>query len=142
MRVLAIDFGEQRIGLAISDSMGTLALPLTTIRRKSDEQAISQIHEIARRKRIEMFLVGDPRNMDGTRGESSLRAESFARKLEIATGLSCVLVDETLTSEAAKARLVEAGVDLRRHRERIDAVAAQILLEDYFSRGGGESSDG
>ena len=142
MRVLAVDFGEQRIGLAISDSTGTLALPLTTIRRKSDGQAISRIHEIARKKRIEMFLVGDPRNMDGTRGESSLRAESFARKLEIATGLSCVLVDETLTSEAAKERLVEAGVDLRRHRERIDAVAAQILLEDYFSRGGSEPSDG
>jgi len=80
--------------------------------------------------------------MDGTRGESSLRVESFARKLEIATGLSCVLVDETLTSEAAKERLVEAGVDLRRHRERIDAVAAQILLEDYLSRAGGEPSDG
>ena len=142
MRVLAIDFGEERIGLAISDAAGTLALPLTTIRRESDRQAISRIHDIARREGIEMFVVGDPRNMDGTRGESTLRAESFSRKLESATGLSCVLVDETLTSEAAKERLVEAGVDLRRHRERIDAVAAQILLEEFLSRGDGEPTDG
>ncbi|MEJ2085572.1 MAG: Holliday junction resolvase RuvX [Acidobacteriota bacterium] len=142
MKVLAIDFGEERIGLAISDAAGTLALPLTTIRRESDRQAISRIHDIARREGIEMFVVGDPRNMDGTRGESTLRAESFSRKLESATGLSCVLVDETLTSEAAKERLVEAGVDLRRHRERIDAVAAQILLEEFLSRGYGEPADG
>lgn len=138
-RILAIDFGEKRIGLAISDPVGRVAIPLDTLSRRSDAEVILAINELVERENIEVLVVGDPRNLDGSRGESSARVDSFCRKLETASGLPCERIAETLTSEAAKERLREAGVDLRRHRERIDAVAAQIMLEEYLAgidRGG------
>lgn len=132
-RILAIDFGEKRIGVAISDPVGRVVLPLTTLSRRSDAEVIRSITELIEREQIEVLVVGDPRNVDGSRGESSVRVDSFCRKLETASGLPCEHIAETLTSEAAKERLREAGVDLRRHRERIDAVAAQIVLEEYLA---------
>lgn len=115
-----------------------IALPLTTLKRSSDSQIIAQIAEIIDREQIELIVVGEPLNLDGSRGDAAERAASFARKLATSTRLDCRLVDETLTSVAAEERLREAGVDPRRHRERIDAVAAQILLQQFLdSRAGG-----
>ncbi len=133
MRILAIDFGERRIGLAISEADTELAIPLTTIHRKSDQQAIEAINELVDREQVGLLVIGEPLNMDGSRGEMARRVRSFAEKLHSGTGVSYEFVDETLTSEAAKERLIEAGVNLRRHPDRLDAVAAQLLLEQYFS---------
>jgi len=133
MRILAIDFGEKRIGLALSDPDTRLALPLTTLNRRSDKEAIAAITQIVQDQQVGQLVVGDPLNMDGSRGDSARRTASFARKLQSATGLRCVMVDETLTSIAARDRLIEAGVDLRRHPERVDAVAAQLLLEEFLA---------
>jgi putative pre-16S rRNA nuclease len=133
MRTLGIDFGERRIGLAISDAGGTFALPLLTLERRSDQAAIARIGEIIREEEVESLVVGEPVNVDGTRGPAAERARSFASKLGAATGLPLRLVGETLTTVAAAARLREAGVDARRARERIDSVAAQILLEEALA---------
>ena len=133
MKILAIDFGERRIGLAISEAETDVAIPLTTIRRKSDRQALEAIGEVIDREHIELLLIGEPLNMDGSRGDMARRAISFASKLHSASGVSYEMVDETLTSKAAKERLIEAGVDVKRHRDRVDAVAAQLLLEQYLS---------
>ena len=133
MRILAIDFGEKRIGLALSDPDTRLALPLTTLNRRSDKEAIAAITQIVQDQQVSQLVVGEPLNMDGSRGDSARRTASFARKLQSATGLRCVMVDETLTSIAARDRLIEAGVDLRRHPERVDAVAAQLLLEEFLA---------
>jgi putative Holliday junction resolvase len=133
MRILAIDFGEKRIGLALSDPDANLALPLTTLNRRSDKEAIVAIAQIVQDQQVGLLVVGEPLNMDGSRGDSARRTASFARKLQSATGLRCVMVDETLTSIAARDRLIEAGVDLRRHPERVDAVAAQLLLEEFLA---------
>ena len=133
MRTLGIDFGERRIGLAISDAEGTFALPLLTLERRSDQAAIARIGEIIREEEVESLVVGEPVNVDGSRGPAAERAKSFAAKLAAATGLPLRLVGETLTTVAAAARLREAGVDARRARERIDAVAAQILLEEALA---------
>lgn len=133
MRTLGIDFGERRIGLAISDAEGTFALPLLTLERRSDQAAIARIGEIIREEEVESLVVGEPVNVDGSRGPAAERAKSFAGKLAAATGLPLRLVGETLTTVAAAARLREAGVDARRARERIDAVAAQILLEEALA---------
>ena len=134
MRTLGIDFGERRIGLAISDAGGTFALPFATLERKSDAAAIARIGEIVRDEEVEALVVGEPRNVDGTRGPAAERARGFAEKLRAATGLPLRLIDEALTTVAAAERLREAGVDAKRARERIDSVAAQILLEDALAR--------
>lgn len=132
MRFLGIDFGERRIGLALSDSEGHWALPLTTLERSSDRQAIQEIREIALEEDVDSLVLGEPRNLDGSRGEAAKRVASFARKLRDHTGLPCQLVDESLTSMEAKERLRQAGLDPRRHRERVDALAAQILLQEFL----------
>ena len=135
MRVLGIDFGEVRIGIAISDPAGKLAVPLTTLSRVSDRDAIAQIQAIVTRENIERLVLGEPRNMDGSVGDAAHRVRSFRRKLEDQIPLPCDLVDETLTSVEARERLRDAGVDPRRAKERIDQVAAQILLEQYLASG-------
>lgn len=138
MRTLAIDFGEKRIGLAISDPEGTLAVPLVTLVRKNDRAAAQQIAEIARREGIASLVLGEPLRADGTRGDAAERVHRFARHLTEATGLPIELVEETLSSVEAARRLREAGVSSRRIRAdpgRLDAVAAQILLQEHLDRG-------
>ena len=137
-RILGIDFGEKRIGLAVSDAEGQFAVPLETVRRSSDIQAIRQIIGIALRRQVECFVVGEPLNLDGSRGPASDRVSSFARKLAAESGLPIEMTDETLTSVEAEERLREAGIDPRRHPEKVDATAAQILLQQYLN----ESSSG
>ena len=134
MRALGIDFGEKRIGLAVSDPDGRVATPLETLSRKSDREAIERISDIARREGGERLVVGEPVGLDGNRGRAAERVGSFARKLQNESGLPCQLVDESLTSVEAEERLREAGVDPRRHPERIDALAAQILLQQTLDR--------
>jgi putative Holliday junction resolvase len=132
MRSLGIDFGEKRIGLAISE--GALAVPLATLRRRDDGSAIAEIAGIARREGVGRLVVGEPRKLDGTRGPAAGRARRFAEKLAASTGLPLELVDEALTSVEAAERLRAAGIDPRRHPEKLDAVAAQILLQEALDR--------
>lgn len=130
-RLLAVDLGTRRIGLAVSS--GGLALPLATLERSGDAQAIDAIAEVARREGVAGLVVGEPRRLDGTVGDAARRARALAARLAAATGLPCRLIDESLTSRAAEERLREAGIDPRRHPERVDQVAAQILLEEALA---------
>ena len=130
MRILGIDFGERRIGLAISDDDGRLAVPLTTLERTDDRSAVRGIVEIARREGVTALVIGDPVGLDGRRGPAADRVDRFVARLERASGLACGRVPETLTSREAERRLAAAGVPRRRWRERIDQVAAQILLQE------------
>ena len=134
MRYLGIDFGESRIGLAVSDPEGRFALPLTTLTRQNDRAAVRQIAAIARAEGVERLVLGEPVGLDGTRGEAAERVRRFGKKLEAAAKLPVELIEEALTSVAADERLREAGVDTRKDRSRIDAVAAQILLQDALDR--------
>jgi putative Holliday junction resolvase len=108
-------------------------MPQGALPRRSDHQALAEIAELARREGVEGFVVGDPVNVDGTRGEASERVRRFADKLRAACGLPVHLVAETLTTVAARERLEAAGVDWRRHPGRLDAVAAQIVLEEFLA---------
>ena len=130
-RLLAVDLGSRRIGLAVSS--GGLALPLETLERRDDAQAIAAVAEVARREGVTGLVVGEPRRLDGTVGDAAKRARALAGRLAAATGLPCRLVDESLTSRAAEERLRQAGIDPRRHPERVDQVAAQILLEEALA---------
>lgn len=137
---MGIDFGEKRIGVALSDPEGTWAAPLTTLRRKDDKSAIRELAEIARREEVEHLVVGEPVGLDGVRGEMAARARRFAERLAEATGLPFEMVNESLTSVEAAERLRAAGVDPRRNPERLDAVAAQILLQEALDRRSGAPS--
>jgi putative Holliday junction resolvase len=135
MRSLGIDFGEKRIGLAVSDTAGRLAVPLTTLTRRNDRSALRQIAEIARREGVGRLVLGEPAGLDGKRGPAAARVRRFGERLAEMTGLPLELVDESLTSVEAARRLREAGIGTRRQPERIDAVAAQILLQEVLDRG-------
>lgn len=134
MRTLAIDFGERRIGLAISDENGRMALPLETLVRESDREAIRSIRRVVEREGVQELLVGEPRNLDGSIGPAAQRARHFALRLATALGLPYELADESLTSVEARERLLAAGGDLRRDAARLDALAAQVLLEEVLER--------
>ncbi len=137
MRWLGIDFGERRIGLAVSDPEGRLAVPLTTLARSSDRAAAAEIAAIARREEVGRLVVGEPRDLEGVRGEAAERARRFAGRVARAAGLPCELIDEALTSREAAARLdASGGRGGRRARGAgaVDAVAAQILLQDALDR--------
>lgn len=136
MRWLAIDLGSKRVGLAISDPAGTIAMPLRTLRVPGGgaRELLRAIQRIAAEEGVGGFVLGEPKRLDGSAGEAAERSRRFAARLRAATGLPVELVDEALTSREAAARLRAAGVDPRREPERVDAVAAQILLEEALTR--------
>jgi len=134
LRLLGIDFGLKRIGLAISDDEGLWALPLTTLERRDDRGAARQIARIVEQEKVGGLVLGEPLLLDGSRGEAAERVLRFAERLRRTLDLPLELISETLTSAAAEERLREAGVDFRKNPQRVDAVAAQILLQDALDR--------
>jgi putative Holliday junction resolvase len=133
-RLLGIDYGTEKIGIAISDRDGRLAVPWGAVRRRDDRTVARQIAALAEREGVTGFVVGEPRRLDGTRGDAAKRAARFAERLERASGLPVETVDESLTSVEAERRLRESGVDPATDPERVDAVAAQILLQEALDR--------
>lgn len=129
MKALGIDFGERRIGLAISDPTGRFALPHGVVERDTDRRAVYRIVALVREQGVERLVMGEPRGLDGSIGEGVERARRFGRKLQKASGLDVTFVDEALTTVEAIERLREAGLDRRDRPELRDAVAAQILLQ-------------
>ena len=134
MRALGIDFGEKRIGLALSDSDGRWALPLAVVERETDRRAAYRIAEIARREGVGVLVLGEPLGPRGETGAGALRARRFGDRLRRAARLPLVLLDETLTTVEAAERLREAGLDEPRGPQR-DAVAAQVILQEALDRG-------
>ena len=132
MKTLAIDFGERRLGLAISDEDGRIALPLDTLDRTSDRTVIEAIREVAEREGVQTLVIGEPRNLDGSSGKAAERARKFARQLAAALALPFELANESLTTVEAAERLRAAGGDPRRDARRLDALAAQVLLEEVL----------
>ncbi len=138
MRALGIDFGERRIGLALSDPEGSFALPYRVLERTSDHDAIAAIAAIIAEEGVELLVLGEPRRpADGAAGPAALRVRRFGARLARRTALPVEWVDESLTSRAAAERLRDAGAGRRARREQIDAVAAQILLQEALDRRAG-----
>lgn len=135
MRALGIDFGETRIGLAISDAEGRWAMPLATIERRTDRRAAYRIADLARQEGVDLLVLGEPLGPGGAAGAAAGRVRRFGDKLRAATGLPIRWVDETLTTVEARERLRDAGLDRRSRRDRRDPVAAQILLQEALDQG-------
>ncbi len=131
-RILAVDYGEKRIGLAISDELGLTASPLATIHRCSDLEAVEQIAKLTQKWGVSQIVVGLPLRTDGRQGEMELRVRSFAQKLHQRTNLPVVLVDERFTTRIAEQVLLEADLSRRKRKQVRDRLAAVILLQSYL----------
>jgi putative Holliday junction resolvase len=132
MRVLAVDFGEKRIGLAVSDESGSVVVPVGAVFRKSDAQAAAAVTTAALERQVSRVVVGHPVNLDGTEGSAARRARNFARRVAELSGLPVDLHGEGLTSVAAERNLIDAGLGARRRAASRDAESAAVLLRDYF----------
>ena len=132
MKILSVDLGLARTGLAISDELGLLASPLKTIAQGDFSLLLEEIATIAAQERAAEIVVGLPRNMDGSCGESAQRAKQFADDLHKKTGLPVHLWDERLTTKSAIGILNETNVRGKKRKNVVDAVAAVIILEDYL----------
>jgi putative Holliday junction resolvase len=134
VRILAVDWGERRIGLAVSDPTGLIASPLPTLVVRGSEDAITRVAAVAVEREAERIVVGLPLRMSGERGAAAEAAEAFAAALGERSGLPIELYDERLTSALSARRLHETGVRTGHHRERVDAGAAVALLESFLVR--------
>ena len=129
-RILGVDFGRVRIGIAVSDELGLLAHPVKTIPASRD--AVKQIGEIAREKDVERVIVGLPRHMNGRMGESAAEVLAFAEQLQKVLTCEVVTWDERLTTTAANRALRDSGKKTRDSRKIVDQVAAQMILQGYL----------
>lgn len=133
MRIMAIDYGDARTGVAVSDPTGLLAGYTTVIQRRGGEEVASEIARIAREQGAEELVMGFPRNMDGTEGPRAELYRSFARLLEETVGMPVRLWDERRTTIEAHAILHESGKRMKAHKKNVDAVAASLILEGYLT---------
>lgn len=129
---MAIDYGDQRIGLAVSDPLGILAGEAWTMDEWAMERAAARIAEEARKRDVSRFVLGLPKNMDGTEGPRAEKSREFKVLLENQSGLEVVLWDERRSSIEAHAILHAGGKKEKDHRKTVDAVAASLILEGYL----------
>lgn len=132
MRIMAIDYGDARTGVAISDAMGMLVGQSMVVRSWDREKAAEEVARIAKEAGVEELVMGFPKNMDGTEGARADLYRAFAARLEELTGLKPVLWDERRTTIDAHRILSENGKKMKKHRENVDAVAAGLILEGYL----------
>ena len=136
--ILGIDFGQVRIGLAISDELRFLAHPLQTI--LANRSPVKEIAQIVRDRKVERVVVGIPRHMSGEAGAAANAALEFADKLRAQLPCPVATWDERLTTAAAERALRDAGRKIHKTRHLIDQVAAQMILQSYLDREGGTVS--
>ena len=139
MRIIAVDYGDAHTGVAVSDPTGLLAGVTLTIHSRREEEVLERLCQLARDYQAEQFVVGLPRNMDGTEGPRAQLCRAFAARLEEASGLPAALWDERRTTVDAHRILHESGKNGKKRKKTVDAVAAALILEGYlnFRRAGG-----
>lgn len=132
MRILAIDYGDARIGLALSDESETLASPLQTYNSQSMRKDIDYISVLAKEKNAGLIVLGLPINMDGSMGERANKTQSFGSVLERVSGIKVVYKDERLTTVSAEKTLIECNMRREKRKQVIDTLSAQIILQNYL----------
>ncbi len=132
MRILAIDHGTKRMGVAVSDELGMIAQPLEFIPAEPFAEFLDRLREILHDKQVELIVVGMPRNMDGSYGPAALKVQEFVAVLKDAVAIPIKTLDERLTSVQAHRFLTEAAVRGRQRKDKVDKSAAAILLQSYL----------
>ena len=134
-RLLAIDPGKVRLGLAISDAERRIASPLTTYTRRDPKQDSLFFKKIIEEEEVGQIVIGLPVHLNGSEGEQAKAARKFGVWLQATTGLPCAFYDERYTTSDAESALWDAGLTHKKRKERRDRVAAQILLQAYLDAG-------
>ena len=132
MRIMAIDYGDARIGLAVSDLTGMICGEAWTMEEWNMERAAERITEEAKKREVGTLVLGLPKNMDGTEGPRAEKSRAFQALLTEKSGLPVVLWDERRSSIEAHAILHAIGKKEKKHRRTVDAVAASLILEGYL----------
>jgi putative pre-16S rRNA nuclease len=132
MRILALDHGTRRIGVAVSDETRTIAQPLEYIPADPYPAFVARLKELLAKQEVELVLLGMPRNMDGTYGPAAQKVQVFADALKAEIGVPIKMVDERLTSVMANRVLIQGNVRRDKRKEKVDKMAAAILLQSYL----------
>jgi putative Holliday junction resolvase len=132
MRILALDPGTKRIGIAVSDELKVIAQPLEFIAAEPFADVLARLRELINDKQVELILVGMPRNMDGSYGPAALKVQDFVAALKGALTVPIRTWDERLTSAQANRVLIQGNVRRDKRKEKVDKMAAAILLQSYL----------
>ena len=132
MRILAIDHGTKRMGIALSDELKMIAQPVEFIPAEPFAQFLTRLKQLLHAKEVELILVGLPRNMNGSYGPAALKVQDFVAVLKNAVTVPIKMWDERLTSAQANRFLIEGNVRREKRKEKVDKMAAAILLQSYL----------
>ena len=132
MRILALDHGSKRIGIAVSDELKVIAQPLEFIAAEPFADVLARLRELIRDKQVEIILVGMPRNMDGSYGPAALKVQAFVAALKGALTVAIRTWDERLTSAQANRVLIQGNVRRDKRKQNVDKMAAAILLQSFL----------
>ncbi|MEA3305292.1 MAG: Holliday junction resolvase RuvX [Candidatus Omnitrophota bacterium] len=132
MRILSLDVGEKRIGMALSDELGFIARPLETLHRETENADFEEIKKIAHTMDVTEVVVGLPLNMDGRAGPNAKKAYDFVEKLKKKLKTPVKLWDERLTTLEANRILIKAGMSRKKRKKLDDKLAAQLILQSYL----------
>lgn len=135
MRILALDHGTRRVGVAVSDPTKTIAQPLEYIPAEPFADFLVRLKALLAEKEIDLVLIGLPRNMDGSYGPAAQKVEAFVAVLRNAVTVPVKTWDERLTSSQANRILIQGNVRRRQRKEKVDKMAAAILLQSYLDSG-------
>jgi putative pre-16S rRNA nuclease len=132
MRILALDHGTKRIGIAISDELKLIAQPLEFVPAEPFADVLARLKELVHDKQVELILIGMPRNMDGSYGPAARKVQDFVAALRGALTVPLKTWDERLTSAQANRCLIQGNVRREKRKEKVDKMAAAILLQSYL----------
>ena len=132
MRILALDHGTKRIGVAVSDELQMIATPLEFIPAEPFAGFLARLKQLAHEKEVELILIGMPRNMDGSYGPAALKVQEFVAVLRDAITIPIQTWDERLTSTQANRLLLQGNVRREERKQKVDKMAAAILLQSWL----------
>ena len=133
-RKMGIDYGDKRIGIAMTDALCIISSPFEVYQNKGEDDALYHITQLIKEYNVDEVAMGLPLNMDGTEGERALIHKAFGEKLANLSGVKVFYVDERLTSAEAEEILISSGVRREKRKELIDKISAQIILQTYIDR--------
>lgn len=133
-RIMGLDVGDVRIGIAMSDELKMIASPFEVRKCKGTEEDVRYLAELAKRQNVERIVIGLPLKLDGTDSAQTIKTRAFREALDAATGIESILEDERLTSVSAEEMLIDANVKREKRKLYIDKIAAAIILKSYLER--------
>ena len=131
-RYLGVDYGERRVGLAVSDELGMMALPLDVLPAQSSKQVIRDVLRLCQEKQVAVIVVGLPLNMDGSRGAAVAAVDRFVRELRRQAGRPVEVWDERMSSRQVERMLIDSDVSRSKRKGIVDKLAAQVILQSYL----------